>query len=271
MNSNLVHARFISLVLALTGYSVACCAGPNGTLYTVNYTEFGSGAGLDRIQGASLSSTPTGNDFDLALAVSGDVRTLGYYGVYSGNKFDLSGNPLVGGPYTLPNNGMEAFDGTSDGRYNYAVDYATGNVMQFDRDWLNPISLFSAAGQFEDLGLTMNVADGSFWVGDYLTGVVSHVSHSGSFISSFSTGFPLNGLAGLAFDASDGTLWAGNFANAHNLYQYDLSGTLLQTDSYAVDGAQFYGMEFNQTAVPEPASLAVLVASAIGLMGRKKR
>jgi len=270
MSSNIrIHRIFVSL-MALTSTGAVLAAGPNGTLYAINYFEFGSTSGLDRIQGGSVLSGSTGNPYDLGIAVAGDVRTIGFYNGYYGSRMDLNGNPLVGGPYTPAANTNTYYDGTSDGKYNYAVDFNLGQVFQYDRDWLNPVALFYVTTPY-DVGITMNAADGSFWTSQYSTGVVEHFSHSGVFLDSFSTGMGAYVLSGLAYDPSDGTLWAGRFDNGHNLFQYDLSGNLLQVSSYTLDGYNFYGMEFNQGAVPEPASMATLAIGALALVRRKAR
>lgn len=126
-------AYLLSTVLgALLAHS-ALAVGPTSTLYLVNYGEFGPSTGLDLIQGLSESSFATGNSVDTCIAASGDIRTFGYSTGLSGTRFNLAGGPLSGGPY-INNHGSQLHDGTSDGLYNYTVDFTTGDVLQFDRN-----------------------------------------------------------------------------------------------------------------------------------------
>jgi hypothetical protein len=79
--------------------------------------------------------------------VSGDVRTLSAYpfpGADTGAQYDLALTP-TGTTYTNTF-GSELLDGTTDGTYNYAVQWSTSSVVRFDADWTNgQIACFSTA------------------------------------------------------------------------------------------------------------------------------
>jgi len=238
--------------------SGAWAVGPTSTLYVMNYGEFGTSVGLDLFQGASETSYPTGNGVDICIAVAGgDVRTMGYSGGDSGSKFNPAGGPLVGGPYTNTIANSQLHDGTSDGNFNYSVNYTTGDVLRFDRNWASPTVLFNASGTLPGAGwITMNGADGSFWLSQWGgPDLVVHLTSAGALISSFNSG--ILGSAGLALDPVDGTLWMSN--GSSTLYQFGQSGTLLQSPSYSISGS-LYGMEF--ATIPAPSTLA-----AAGLVG----
>ncbi|MBS1718001.1 MAG: PEP-CTERM sorting domain-containing protein [Armatimonadetes bacterium] len=264
-------SRFNSLLLAsLAMCSSALAVGPTSTLYIMNYGEFAGGneVGLDRVQGAGEAGSTTGNNLDICPAVWGDVRTMGYADTNSGSRFDLVGSPLVGGPYTnnIPNSQLH--DGTTDGTYNYSVNYTTGDVLQFDRNWANPTVLFNPLGPNTTGYITMNVADGSFWLSQFGgSDLVEHRTHAGALISSFNSG--VFNEVGLALDPVDGTLWMSVFDGGHTLYQFSQGGAFLQTQSFNLNGT-WYGMEFNTNVTPEPATMSALLLGIAAIAKRKK-
>lgn len=250
---------------------LAPAAGPTSTLYLTNYGEFSGGnvTGLDLVQGVTESSFATSNQLDICIAVAGgDVRTMGYSFNDAGSRFNLLGGPLTGGPYVNPIPNSQLHDGTSDGNFNYSVNFTTGDVLQFDRNWANQISLFNA-GSLPGAGwITMNAADGSFWLSQWGgPSIVQHRSHFGTLLGSFNSG--IANSAGLALDPADGTLWMSDFGNGHTLYQFTQTGTFLQSTSFSLAGS-WYGMEFATSPVPEPASMAILGIGAAALL-RKRR
>ena len=254
----------------LAAGSASAAFGPTSTLYVMNYGEYSGGTvvGLDQFQGAGFSSSPTGNGVDICIGVAGgDVRTMGYSGADSGSRFNLAGSPLVGGPYTNTIAASQLHDGTSDGFYNYSVNYSTGDVLQFDRNWASPTVLFNAWGTLPDAGwITMNATDGSFWLSEWGgPDRVEHRSSTGTLISSFNTG--ITGAAGLALDPVDGTLWTSD--GTSTLYQFSPAGVLLQSASYSMFGS-FYGMEFETTTAPEPTTFSALLIGAMALMRRRR-
>ncbi|MBS1707810.1 MAG: hypothetical protein JSS65_03710 [Armatimonadetes bacterium] len=253
MNSRLIPLPLLLVVVA----SQANAVGPTSRLYIMNYGEFGANTGMDMIQGVTSSSVNTGYPLDICIGVAGgDVRTMGYSGGDQGEKFDLNGNFIGGGPYTNSIQLSQLHDGTSDGSYNYSIDYTTGDVLRFDRNWASPTVVFNAAPQMVGAGwITMDTSDGSFWLSQWGgPDLVQHRSSTGTLLSSFNSG--VLGSAGLAFDRIDGTLWMGDYNL--NLYQFDQAGNLLQTQAWGGKlTGQWYGMEFETTPVPEPGTLAL--------------
>ena len=252
--SRFVFSLGLSLGLLLSG-SAQAATGPTSTLYAVNYGEFGGGSisGLDLIQGTNENSFATGNSVDTSIAAAGDIRTFGYSQNLTGSRFNLAGAPLSGGPYTNLIVNSQCHDGTSDGLYNYTVDYVTGDVLQFDRNWASPVALFNANNFGGTAGwITMNATDGSFWLSQYGSlDLVQHRSHTGTLLGSFNSGLGFS--QGLALDPIDGTLW---MSSGFTLYQFSQSGTALQNLTYNLQG-QWYGMEFD-TVVPEPSTLPLV-------------
>lgn len=258
-----------ALVVLAMASSAMAAAGPTGVLYITNYGEYGANTGVDAVQGNTVFSWDSGYPVGINIAVYGDVRTMGYSGGDSGDKFTLAGAPLGGGPYTNIISLSQEHDGTSDGNYNYTVNYPTGDILRYDRNWANSTVLFNLTSSFPDVGyITMNAADSSFWLMEWNgTGIVQHRDYAGNLLGSFNTG--LGPTSGLAFDPLDGTLWTSNYLNT--LYQFSQSGTLMQTYTNGSLSGQFYGMEFDTTPVPEPATLGMLLVGAAGLIVRRRR
>jgi hypothetical protein len=262
-----MKGSLIALAVLLVPAAAFAAAGPTGTLYIVSNQEYGSNDGLQLVQGGTLTSVPTGNPVDISIAAYGDIRTMGYSQADSGSRFNLAGAPLVGGPYTNGIAGSQLHDGTSDANHNYSINYTTGDVIEFDRNWASPNVLFNVTATNPGGGwITMNAADGTFWISPWGGGdLITHYTHTGTVLSSFNAG--LLGTSGLARDPLDSTLWLSD--GNTTLYQYTESGTLLQSPNYA-HGGIWYGMEFDNTTVPEPASLTLMALGA-GLMLVRKR
>lgn len=262
--SNRLTYLIVPAVVAVTAASQA----QTSVLYIMDY---GYGT-LERVQGGSMlgmTASPTGRD--LNIAVWGDVRTTDYNSAaIPGHLYDLAGNLVAANQYGHVLTG-DTYDGTSDGKYNYTVEYQTGDVYALDRNWNTPALQFSTGSPGAYPWITMNPGDGTFWLGNYNTGDIEHWTAGGSFISSFSTGLGIGYLAGLAYDPADGTLWCGSYSSV-KLYQFSTGGSLLSTVAPGRSN-YVYGMEFDlaQTAVPEPASMAVLGIGALAAIRRKKR
>ncbi len=255
--------------------SPAAAVGPLSTLYVTNYGELGGGTvtGLDLIQGVTANSYPTSFPLGINIAVYGDVRTMGYSNGNMGERFDLAANPLPGGPYANSIAGSQLHDGTSDGSYNYTVNYTTGDVLRYDRNWANPVVQFNVSGTLPSAGwITMNVSDGSFWISQWGgPDVVNHYTNSGTLLSSFNSG--ILGSVGLALDSLDGTLWMGDSNLV--LHQFSQAGAPLQSIGYGLQGS-WYGMEFDTQIAPEPstatlAAIAAIVLTGIAAMRRRRR
>jgi hypothetical protein len=127
----------LTAMLNLPVYSVA---GPINELYLT------TGSQVFVIQGNNIvRSWNTVNPFqEIPLAVEQTVRTLGFMPGGQGAEYSLGGTPT--GPIytnTVPLSFVQLTDGTTDGKFNYAVDFEGTGVWRFNRDWSDPHLLFS--------------------------------------------------------------------------------------------------------------------------------
>src|SRR5215475_4308194 len=104
---------------------------PKGKLYLASSDQYGGSTHIVVIQGNSVTQFPQaynpGHEFP--IAVFGDIRTTGNRpNVGQGGQYTLSGTPTTV-TYTLPSGVEAAADSTSDGNYNYLVDFYNLNVI----------------------------------------------------------------------------------------------------------------------------------------------
>ena len=243
-------------------------AGPTSTLYLTAGDQHENfevlGGTTTAIVTSQASSSGQG---EYAIAVSGGTIRTGGNGQFGapavGSTYDLNFNYT--GPQ-LANPGNEILDGSTDGTYNYGVNWLTGSVYRCNLDWSSPTLMFGAGGT-DDLGISYDSRNNSLWVA---TGTaVSDYSMTGSFLSSFST----TADRALAYDGADGTLWAMS-ASAGIFDQFSTSGTLLQTMNIGNTTANIIGGEFALTPVPEPSALALAGVGGMAtlvMVRRRKR
>jgi hypothetical protein len=255
----------IFAVAALVAVALAGVAqagpGPTSPLYL---TYVNAGKNIVVIQGNSvIISFPEAYGYapyEMPIAVSGDVRTIGFESGISGGQYTLSGTP-TGTSYVVPSviGSDGVYDSTSDGSHNYLVDTKTGIVYQTARDFTNPVALFTSLYPVP-AGITYDPVNHSLWISGGDTTTVADYSLNGTLLSSFSTGHPANNA--LAFDPADHTLWLVNVDYTGDLEQYSTAGALLSVGPYVGYAS---GGEFNET--PEPGTLVLFGSGILGLAG----
>lgn len=224
-------------------------------------------------QGTNATSFGLQNN-EFAVAVNSTVRTLANGNTPSstvlGSEYTLGG-VFTGTTYAYPAN-ASFYDGTTDGTFNYSVDYSSGDVYRMNSDWSNPTVLFNVGGDGY-LGITYDASNASLWVSNFNGFDVRQYTLGGSLLSTFN--LPFTASSSLALDPADGTLWMGSQGTQGTFYQYSQAGVQLSTVTYNdLVSQNTLGGEFAVTAAsaPEPGSLALLglVVPVVGLVRRRK-
>jgi hypothetical protein len=246
------------------GSAASALAGPIGTLYLTA----GDQGTWFMLQGNTLTQMPLVHDREYALAVQSTVRTLNAYQGELGNEYDLSGTPLA--TTYLNTAGAQMIDGTTDGTYNYSVQWNTGQVVRFDTNWSSPSVVFGGLTH-DTIGITYDPFDSTFWTADRNTNTITHYSSGFGLLGSFAAP---GGPTGLAFDPSDGTLWAILQGAGNTLAQYSTAGVLLSTYTNNALDVNVLGAEFSlgaQQVIPEPATLTLFGTGLVIAVRRARR
>ena len=223
-------------------------------------------SGIHVLQGGAQTNFwahANSGQYNLPIAVFGDVRTTSYISGQQGAQYTLGG-VYTGTNYTNTTGNYE-YDGTSDGRNNYALAYNTGQVFATDRSWANANVIFSTMAG--DLGISYDRITNTLWTSGYNTDNVSNWSMTGTLLSSFNSGLG-GGQVSLAFDGADQSLWLYGRGTDQLWHQYNTSGTQLSTFSVNLND-DVLGGEFN--TAPEPASLVLMGTGMLGLFGVARR
>jgi DNA-binding beta-propeller fold protein YncE len=255
----------VSQILIALGFAgTLATAGPVSTLYITA----GDQQELFLVQGSTVTQEPAVQAEEYALAVRDTVRTLGlgdFFGVV-GNEYTLAGTPMAA---TYTNSfGSQMLDGTTDGVFNYAVQFGSARVVRFGLDWADPTVV--ATGLDPDtIGITYDTYDGTFWTASRLANTIYHFSSNFALLGSFTAP---GGPSGLAFDPADGTLWAiaRRTGAGIRLDQYSTSGALLSSFfPLGLQAANPYGAEF--ALIPEPTTLVLAAFGALSLTILRRR
>lgn len=190
-------------------------------------------------------------------------------GINGGSKeFTLAGVP-TGNSATYGPGNDQLLDGTTDGRFNYAVQFgnAIPGVYRANLDWSNQTLLFSVPNLEDGLGITFDTSTGHLFVSS-IFGKTYEMTMAGTVLNTL----PI-GIKSLAYEQTTDTLWGTS--GIDTVVQFNkTTGAILQ--SLTIAGANFgnnFGGEM-AIAVPEPTTWALIGVGAVGAgvyAWRKKR
>ena len=214
------------LLLFLLGIITFLQAGPISQLYLI--------AGRDAkgmvVQGTQVLRTwALPHAYEYAVAVQDTVKTMGDNPSYNGSEYSLTGTRLQTITTTGSPDGLY-YDGTTDGTYNYALDYKYGRVYRFNLDWQNPQLMFSLGESYSYLGITYDPTNHSLWISGFynsVSRVIANYTMQGTLLSTFNSQTGYNGC--LALDYADNTLWVFDRDGTKTFYQYSKTGQLLSS------------------------------------------
>lgn len=268
------HSRVLIAVALLVGLgAMTASAGMTGEYYLTRWWVRNT-PGIQVVHGSAIARQwmPV-NTLETGIAVSGTVRTIAEVLLNGdGHEYTASGTYTGvsfanGATFAGDATNVYFGDGTTDGQHNYAVDYATGGVFQYDFNWANPVRLFYAPTNL--IGITYDPTSNSLWFSSDNDNHITNYSMDGVHLGSFGTSHSEN--AALALDYSDGTLWFQNYATG-DLEQWSKGGTLLSTVAHSdVGGSWYSGGEFDYMIIPAPAAvvLGALGASLVTSLRRR--
>jgi len=243
-------------------------AGDQSVVYVVN------GSGI-----VNTINTPGVPNHEYPIAIGDTVRTYGGINGWFGREYQLDGT-LTGNTYTNPGDFTSGWDGTTDGStFNYSLGQATGQIVQYDRNWANGSVLFTAsfAGDFQWGGITYDSSNGTLWVnrrgGDP---EFRNYALDGTLLSSFT----LAGDAanwGLAYEEVSDSLWVLG-SGGGEILNLSKTGTVLEALVIPGLAGNILGGEMRirgEAVVPEPSSLALFILGMaslpIGAVWRRRR
>ena len=237
---------------------------------------------------ANASTLYIGNDTQSPVTVytSGGtfVQNFGQGGA-TGSAIDSAGDVWTVAPsfgnnhvveYDSSQNVLNSFTATIDGQWIEDMSHGSGNTL-----WVGTFEgdIFALNDQTGAILSQFTVANSSFtgvaFDGTNLWSDGGLTSHN---LFLYSTGGTLlNTIAisttcgGLGYDASDNSLYCGDFGSVHH---YSTTGTLL--GSFSTGSSAYHdGLEVANlgatTATPEPGTLPVVAAGLIGLVATKLR
>ena len=182
--------------------------------------------------GVEIASFPWMNAGEMPIYVDkaeAKIRQLNAgNSVTVGSEYELDGTP-TGNTYHFdyvdPGVRVGA-DAAYDGQSVYLVGFPAGVVYRTDKDYSNPVPLFST--KRNELGITYDFGTDTLWTCNWVDGSVSQWSLGGQLLTTWQgTSLPNGATLGcMAYDPADDTLWlVDNNERLHK--QFDRSGNLL--------------------------------------------
>lgn len=247
----------LKTVVLVTLAAAGAASAQSGQLYVSS----GNGSGWWHMQGGNNLGNWQSNPPYAPAIIGNSIRAFGGNSGDTGREYDLNGNDL--GPNYQNNTGTGYFfDGTTDGKnYNYAINWSAGEVWRFDTNWQSGQFLFDTP----DLtaGITYDTRTGHIWTNNGRLGrgtdELREYDTSGNLLNTY--GYNVgDDTMGLAYDATDDSLYIFNYSGVNQIYQFNTVGQQIGTINTPF--AYGIGAEF-ANAVPAPGAAALLGLSGL--------
>ncbi len=228
-HQNLSIAGIIAASTLATSSAWAGGQGPSRDYFlTDGFTQT-----IYKFRGQTVDSATAGFSDEVPIAVTGTIRTSGFFNGAMGTEYGLDLTDL-GKDFTLgAPNGTQFFDGTTDGQFLYAIEFQTGDVYRFKKNWKQGVLHFAlSGGPGAYVGITYDPSNDSFWVSRWDDDAVENYSRSGNLLDSFEAGH--DRITSLALDHRTGTLWMGNDADPGVYQGFDRDGNVVDTIDYGL-------------------------------------
>ncbi len=208
---------------------------------------------LVRVKHSNSHTDPMNLPGETVIAVAGTLRTAGEApgGMGSEYDFDLT---FLGREFSLGAPEGLFSDGATDGQFFYSIDFSTGDVYRFKKNWKNGEFLWSAPGSGTWAGITYDHSNDSFWIARWDNGRVENYTRDGEFLSRFNVGHDTITSLGLHFET--GLLWMGDGDDPGVYEGYDREGNLVDSVDYGFTFPTMGG-EFDLGAVAKIRSFNV--------------